>query len=344
MIKTNLKSLSKAELIQFIERMGQKPYRANQIITWLYKRLAISIDEMTNLSKEFRVNLEKKAYISNLSLLERQVSNDGTKKFLFELEDGESIESVVIPNTKGEASYTLCISSQAGCAMNCSFCSTGALGLKRNLRSYEILDQVISSKRQVGDGEITNIVVMGMGEPFNNFNEVRNALINIMDLIGYSKRKITVSTSGIVPGIKKLGDEGPDVNLAISLNASTDKIRTMLMPINKKYPLKKLIKACKDFPLAAHRHITFEYVLLDRINDSTEDAERVAGLLKGIRAKVNLISCNPVVPSSGLKKPSESRVLKFQDIINKAGITTMIRKSKGSDISAACGQLKAGYS
>ncbi|HDZ84525.1 MAG TPA: 23S rRNA (adenine(2503)-C(2))-methyltransferase RlmN [Nitrospirae bacterium] len=342
-MKTNLRSLSKTELIQFIEQMGQKPYRAKQIINWLYKRLANSFDEMTDLSKEFRADLEKKAYISNLTLLQKQVSRDGTEKFLFGLEDGESIESVVIPNTKGEASYSLCISSQVGCAMKCLFCRTGGLGLKRNLRSYEIVNQVISSKRLIGKGEITNIVFMGMGEPFNNFKEVRDALMKITELIGYSKRKITVSTSGIVPGIKKFGDEGPDVNLAISLNASTDESRTMIMPINKKYPLENLMKACREFPLAPRRRITFEYVLIGDINDSSEDARRVTSLLKDIRAKVNLIPFNPVGSSTGLKKSSEGRVLKFQDIINKAGITTMIRKSKGSDISAACGQLKAGY-
>ena len=343
-MKTNLKSLSKTEFIQFIERLGEKPYRAKQIISWLYKKLATSFDDMTDLSKEFRGNLEKKAYINNLTLLQKQVSNDGTEKFLFELEDGESIESVLIPNTKGKTSYTLCISSQVGCAMKCLFCRTGGLGLKRNLKSYEIVDQVISSKRLITQGEITNIVFMGMGEPFNNFREVRDALVKITDLIGYSKRRITVSTSGIVPGIKRLADEGPDVNLAISLNASTDESRTRIMPINKKYPLEKLMKACRGFPLAPGRSITFEYVLIGGVNDTTEDAGRVAELLKGIRSKVNLIPYNPVDPSTGFKKPSEGRVLKFQGIINNAGITTIIRKSKGSDISAACGQLKAGYS
>ena len=342
-MKTNLKSLSKTELIQFIEQMGQKPYRARQIISWLYSKFATSFDEMTDLSKKFREDLEKKTYVSNLTLLQKQVSNDGTEKFLFGLEDGESIESVLIPNSKGEASYTLCISSQVGCAMKCLFCKTGGLGLKRNLRSYEIVDQVISSKRLTETGDITNIVFMGMGEPFNNFNEVRNALIKLTELIGFSKRKITVSTSGIVPGIKRLADEGPDVNLAISLNASTDNIRTRIMPVNKKYPLKKLMEACREFPLAPHRQITFEYVLIGGVNDTTEDAERVVELLKGIRSKVNLIPYNPVGASTGLKKPSERSVLKFQDIIKSSGITTIIRKSKGADISAACGQLKAGY-
>lgn len=342
-MKTNLRSLSKDELLLFVERMGQKPYRAKQIISWLYRRYASSFDEMTDLSKEFRAELEKKAYISSLTLLKEETSDDGTEKFLFGLEDGESIESVLIPNTKGETSYTLCISSQVGCAMQCLFCRTGRLGLKRNLRSYEIVDQVISSKRLLQKGEITNIVLMGMGEPLNNFTEVRDALIKITELIGYSKRKVTLSTSGVVPGIKRLAVEGPDVNLAISLNASTDEIRTKLMPVNRKYPLSKLMAACREFPLSARRRITFEYVLIGGMNDSAEDAERVVALLKGIRAKVNLIPYNPAGPDAGLCKPSEKRVLEFQSIINDSGITTIIRKSKGSDISAACGQLKAGY-
>ena len=342
-MKTNLKSLSNTELALFIERMGEKPYRAKQVMRWLYKGFATSFDEMTDLSKGFREELENTAYVSNLNLLKDQTSKDDTKKFLFELEDGESIESVLIPNTKGETSYTLCISSQVGCAMNCLFCKTGELGLKRNLRAYEIVDQVISSKRIIGNDEITNIVFMGMGEPFNNFKEVRAALIKLTELLNFSKRKITVSTSGVVPGINKLGDEGPDVNLAISLNASTDKIRTRIMPINKKYPLKDLMRACRKFPLAPHRHITFEYVLLGGLNDTTEDAERVVELLKGIRAKVNLIPYNTTDPAADLKKPSEHSILVFQNIINNAGIATLIRKSKGADISAACGQLKAAY-
>jgi 23S rRNA (adenine2503-C2)-methyltransferase len=184
---------------------------------------------------------------------------------------------------------------------------------------------------------------MGMGEPFNNFKELREALIKITELMGYSKRKITVSTSGVVPGIKKLAEIGPDVNLAISLNASTDRVRTKIMPVNKRYPLKKLLKACREFPLTPRRHITFEYVLIGGINDSAEDAVRLTGLLKGIRSKVNLIPYNPVTPSAGLKKPPEDRVLAFQKIVSSRGITAIIRKSKGTDISAACGQLSAGY-
>lgn len=342
-MKTNLRSLSKDDLFLFVEQMGQKPYRARQIISWLYRKYAFSFDEMTDLSKEFRAELEKRSYIGSLKPLKKQASADGTEKFLFGLDDGGSVESVLIPNTKGGSSRTLCISSQVGCAMKCLFCRTGGIGFKRNLRSYEIVDQVISSKRFMESGDITNIVLMGMGEPMNNFREVRAALITIIELMGYSKRKITLSTSGVIPGIRKLAKEGPDVNLAISLNASTDNIRTELMPVNREYPLGKLLKACSEFPLAARRRITFEYVLIGGMNDSAEDAKRVAALLKDISSKVNLIPYNPAGPSKALRKPSGKRVLEFRDIINNAGITTIIRKSKGSDISAACGQLKAGY-
>jgi 23S rRNA (adenine2503-C2)-methyltransferase len=379
-MKTNLKQLSESELKGFIKQLGQPSYRANQIINWIYKKMATSFDDMTNLSKELRENLKDIAVVGNLNLVQRQVSKDGTEKFLFELEDGETIESVLIPNNSppvnsslaraytGELKerFTLCISSQAGCALGCRFCMTGRLGLKRNLRAYEIVDQVLAVSRLIeqkpitppllrGDtggkkrqtrekSGITNIVFMGMGEPFNNFDQVVLALWNITGLMGFSKRRVTVSTAGIIPGIKKLPEKGPDVNLAISLNATTDETRNMIMPINKKYPLKQLIKACKEFPLPPNRRITFEYVLLDEINDSTEDAHRLVKLLKGIRSKVNLIPYNPP-PNTPINynKPADDKILEFQGILYKAGLTVIIRKSKGADISAACGQLRAAY-
>ena len=254
-----------------------------------------------------------------------------------------------MPNTRGKGRFTLCISSQAGCATGCKFCMTGRLGLKRNLKASEIVDQVITVKRHIETGvhepevSITNIVFMGMGEPFNNFNEVVRALRNITGLMGFSRRKITVSTAGIVPGIRKLADTGPDVNLAVSLNATTDRIRDAIMPINKKYPLNKLIKACKEFPLSPNRRITFEYVMLKGINDSTEDAYRLVKLLKGIKSKVNLIPYNPLHKSIKFKCPAENKIPEFQKTLRRAGVTVIIRKSKGSDISAACGQLKASY-
>jgi 23S rRNA (adenine2503-C2)-methyltransferase len=366
-MKTNLKQLSKQELFLFMQQIGQKKFRADQITSWIYKKLAASFDEMTDLSMAFREELKNIAVISSLTILQRQVSKDGTQKFLFELEDGQTIESVLIPNSKGEGRFTQCISSQVGCAVGCKFCMTGRLGLKRNLKAYEIVDQVIAVKRFIAQqrascppsasnevqqelseqgrekSEITNIVFMGMGEPFNNFNEVSQALSILTGLMGFSRRGITVSTAGIVPGIQKLAGIKPLVNLAVSLNATTDEVRNRIMPVNKKYPLKELIRACKDFPLPPRRRITFEYVMLEGINDSDDDAKRLAKLLAGIRSKVNLIPYNPLNNSGELRSPSESRVLAFQDILKKAGMTAMIRKSMGSDISAACGQLKAAY-
>ncbi|GBD97769.1 MAG TPA: 23S rRNA (adenine(2503)-C(2))-methyltransferase RlmN [Nitrospirae bacterium] len=349
-MKTDLKQLSKAELTGFMEHSGQPPYRVNQIIKWIYKKTAASFDKMTDLSKDFREELKAIAVISNLSLLQRQVSEDGTQKFLFELKDGETIESVLMPNSKGRERFTLCISSQAGCATGCKFCMTGRLGLKRNLKASEIVDQVITVKRHIEtwvhgpEASITNIVFMGMGEPLNNFNEVVRSLRNITGLMGFSKRRITVSTAGIVPGIRKLAYTGPDVNLAVSLNAATDRIRDEIMPVNKKYPLNKLIKACKEFPLSPNRRITFEYVMLGGINDSTADADRLVKLLSGIKSKVNLIPYNPLHKSIEFNPPLENKILRFQKTLRKAGLTVIIRKSKGSDISAACGQLKASYS
>ncbi|MBI5056698.1 MAG: 23S rRNA (adenine(2503)-C(2))-methyltransferase RlmN [Nitrospirae bacterium] len=349
-MKKNFKQLSQKEISLFIHQLRQKPFRAKQIIHWIYGKLASSFDEMTDLPKDLREGLNRTAFISNLHLLQKKVSSDGAQKFLFELEDGETIESVLIPNTIGDGKFTLCISSQAGCAMGCAFCTTGKLGFKRNLKAYEIVDQMISVERSLlipsPQQKITNIVFMGMGEPLNNFNEVVEALWRITGLKGFSKRRITVSTAGIVPKIYELAEKAPDVNLAISLNATTDETRNKIMPVNKKYPLKELLKACKEFPIPPRRHITFEYVLIDGINDTNEDAARLVKLLKGIRSKVNLIPYNPPLQEKPqiFRQPSENRILEFQKILHNAKITVLIRKSMGADISAACGQLKAMYS
>ena len=353
----NFKYFSKEEISAIIEGLGQKPYRADQIISWMYKKLASSFDEMTDQPRDFREKLKQTAYISSPEILKCQTSKDGTRKYLFELEDGETIESVLIPNALGSDCFTLCISSQAGCAMNCGFCATGMLGFKRNLKAYEIYDQILTVKKhlssfpQISASSVTNIVFMGMGEPFNNMKEVIKALHVITGPMEFSRRRVTVSTSGVVPGFQKLGEHGNGVNLAVSLNATTDDTRSLIMPVNKKYPLKKLMEACRRYPLKANRRITFEYVMLGGINDSREDAVRLIKLLKGTRSKVNLIPYNPsysptLDKSCGtvkFKKPLEKRVVEFQEILHNARIITIIRKSKGSDISAACGQLKAGY-
>jgi 23S rRNA (adenine2503-C2)-methyltransferase len=348
MAKTNLKDMSKGELESFVHKSGLPSYRTGQLIHWIYEKYVRSIDEITEFSKDLHKRLSEKAYISNLKPLKRESSNDGTEKYLFHLEDGETIESVLIPDADR---ITLCISSQAGCAMGCKFCLTGEIGLKRNLKAYEIVDQIISVTKVLSlesivmsprEKRVTNIVFMGMGEPLENFDEVVEALWRMTEFMGISKRRITLSTAGIVPKILEIAGRSPHVNLAISLNATTDEVRNRLMPLNKKYPIKSLLDACRRFPLESRRKITFEYVMLDGINDTMDDAGRLIRLLKGIRCKINLIPFNPYEESK-FKRPSDEKVLKFQNILFAGNITALIRKSKGEDILASCGQLKAEY-
>ncbi len=320
------------------EYIELKRYRGKQIFQWVYGKAAGSIDEMTNLSKEVRAVLAQKSYISNLSVVKRQVSTDGTEKYLFALEDGHSIESVLLPE---EDRLTICISTQVGCGMGCAFCLTGKNGLERNLKSSEIINQFLKASEGLPQGKrITNVVIMGMGEPFANYNNVIKAVEILTNPFGANigARRITISTSGLIPGMKNLGASGLNVNLAISLNASTDEQRSIIMPVNKKYPLAELLHACREFPLKQRKRISFEYVLIDGFNNSPEDAKRVARLLKGIRCKINLIPFNEF-PGSQFKRPSESSVLTFQEILFDHNYTVFIRKSRGADILAACGQL-----
>ncbi|HMK60910.1 MAG TPA: 23S rRNA (adenine(2503)-C(2))-methyltransferase RlmN [Dissulfurispiraceae bacterium] len=335
----NLKALSADALGSFVKDAGLPAFRGRQILHWVYERGAQSLDEITELSKKLRDDLSERAYISNLIVLDRQTSGDGTEKFLFGLEDGETIESVLIPD---EERLTLCVSSQVGCAMGCVFCLTGKLELKRNLDPHEIVDQVISINRLIFPRRITNIVLMGMGEPLANFDSVVEALRRITGYMKISPKRVTLSTSGIVPKIVELGRNGPKVNLAISLNATTDTVRDRIMPINKTYQIKAVLEACRRFPLQPTRRITFEYVMLKGINDSVADAKRLVRLLHGISSKINLIPFNPF---SGCEyaRPDDSRVLQFQEILAQSDMTVIIRKSKGQDILAACGQLRAGY-
>ena len=365
-MKINFKHLSRDEIYGILSELKASSYATGQIIDWLYMKSASSFDDMTNLSKQLRTQLNSIARISALSLLKKSVSRDGSQKFLWGLEDNESIESVLMPNNTGREHYTLCVSSQVGCSLGCKFCATGSLGFKRNLLAHEIVDQVITARRLVAVNHnaardhdikralpqqvpvITNIVFMGMGEPLNNFDEVVIALWRLIEFMDFSKGKITVSTAGVVPGIYNLAKSGPDISLAISLNATTDDTRNRIMPINRKYPLKKLIQACKDYPLSPRRRITFEYVLLGGVNDSSEDAHRLVSLLRGIRSKINLIPYNSSshvsdVLGVSFDSPDDTRVLAFQKILKKEGMTAIIRKSMGSDIAAACGQLKAAY-
>jgi len=302
---------------------------------------AQSFDSMTNISKLERQQLASFFYISMPKIIRSETSCDGTKKFLFELVDNLTIESVLIPD---EERKTLCISSQVGCRQACRFCLTGSGGFKRDLKAYEIVDQVLEIShllREEGTRGITNIVLMGMGEPLANIDQVVKALklITSSKGLGFSPRRVTVSTDGMVPEMEKLGDSGVKVNLAVSLNATTDEVRDTIMPVNKRYPIKDLLAACKRFPLEPRRRITIEYVMLRGVNDAVEDAQRLIKLLRGIKCKVNLIPFNPFAGSE-FKRPDDAKMRRFQKILLDAHYTAPIRESRGRDISAACGQLR----
>ncbi len=339
MKKIDLKNLTLIGMEDLAENLGLQRYRGRQIFHRVYGKAADSIDGITDLSKEARGLLSQRAYISSLIEVKRQRSIDGTEKFLFALEDGHRIESVLIPE---DDRLTLCISTQVGCGMGCTFCLTGKNGLVRNLKSSEIINQVLAVQGGLpSDRRLTNIVIMGMGEPLANYSNTIKAIEILTHPLGpaIGARRITISTSGLIPQIKRLGQGGLNANLAISLNASTDEQRSMIMPINKKYPLAKLLDACREYPLRRRRMLSFEYVLIDGVNNSPEDARRVAKILKGIRCKVNLIPFNEF-PGAPYKSPSEASVLTFQEILAAHHYSVFIRKSRGTDILAACGQLR----
>lgn len=337
MDKINLKALTEKEIFAFISRQNLPDFRGKQILHWIYQKYVKSINEITEFSLHLRERLSEIAFISNHIILNRKIASDETEKFLFGLSDNEAIESVAIPDDKR---LTLCISSQAGCSLGCIFCATGRLGFRRNLEAYEIIDQIISVSRATAPKKITNFVFMGMGEPLLNFNNTVEALWRMVRLMKISPRRITLSTSGIVPRILELAEKAPPINLAVSLNASDDRIRDVIMPVNKMYPLKELINVCQKFPLQPRRRITFEYVMLKGINDSEHDAMRLVSILKGIPSKVNLIPFNSF-QGCNLQSPDSKTIMRFQEILLKGNLTTLIRKSKGAGIGAACGQLRA---
>jgi 23S rRNA (adenine2503-C2)-methyltransferase len=335
--KPNLKDMSLEEMEVFIAGFGKEKYRARQLMKWLYQLNTGSFEEMTNLSKVFRMQIQDMAGIVDPKIEKIQISKDGTRKILFRLEDGLFIESVLIP---GKNHWTICISTQVGCRMGCKFCMTGKLGFKRNLLPSEITGQISMLRTNMPEGDdIKNIVMMGMGEPLANYENTLKAIrIITSDFgFGFSNRKITVSTCGIAPMINQLGKD-ICVNLAISLNAPDDKTRSYLMPVNKKYPIEILLDACRNYPMPGRRMLTFEYILIAGINDSPEDAEKLARLLKGIRCKLNLIVFNEY-PGSTFKSPSGGSLRCFQQVLLNQHYTAIVRASKGSDILAACGQL-----
>lgn len=336
-MKTDIKSMESTEFEQWISTLGFEPYRARQVRRWLFQKFVGSFEEMTDIPKVLRRTLDERAELSSIRKAQELTSKDGTRKFIFKLRDGYFIESVLIPERDH---FTLCISSQVGCQMGCRFCLTGSKGFIRNLSTSEIIDQVFEIKKELEEpSRLTNIVFMGMGEPLLNYDAVLKAIkIMISDSgMNFSKRKVTLSTCGIVPMIKRLGEE-TEVNLAISLNATDNRERSYLMPINKRYPIEALLKACREYPLSRGRRITFEYLLIKGLNDSERHATKLTRLLKGIKAKVNLIPYNPS-PGIDFRSPSEDAILRFQSILIEHNYTAIIRKSKGQDIGAACGQL-----
>jgi 23S rRNA (adenine2503-C2)-methyltransferase len=334
MTKADLKNYSLDELELFIAGCGKEGYRARQIFKWLYQKDAAAFGEMTNLSKEFRLELENSALISTLVPETVEISRDGSRKYLFRLADGKAVESVLIPE---EDRSTLCISSQVGCAMACEFCLTGKYRLERNLTTAEMVNQVCAVKRE---SEVRNIVLMGMGEPLANLDNVIRALriITSQDGLQFSTRRVTVSTAGLVPELAELG-KAVTVNLAVSLNATTDDVRNRLMPVNRKYPLRQLLDACKSFPLPARRMITFEYVMIKDVNDTLDDAKRLVRLISNIPSKVNLIPFNEHEGCS-LKRSDQETIDRFHSYLLQKHITVITRSSRGDDISAACGQLR----
>ncbi|MEE9613666.1 MAG: 23S rRNA (adenine(2503)-C(2))-methyltransferase RlmN [Thermodesulfobacteriota bacterium] len=345
----NLKNFTHDELAGVVKALGEKPYRVAQLYGWLFAKGAQSVDDMTDLPGEFREALKERFCIRALELIEIRTSSDGTMKLLLGLEDGEGgeggerIESVIIPEGEEGRRLTLCVSTQTGCALGCVFCMTGTAGPGRDLTLSEMVGQVEAARSIiVGDGgeRITNVVLMGMGEPLLNYDEVLKFLGVLTDPkgLGYSPGKVTLSTAGVVPGIEKLGGDMP-VNLAVSLNATTDEVRDRLMPINKKYPLKLLMAALREYPLKRRGHITMEYVLIKGVNDAPADARRLVNLLHGIPCKINLIPFNPF-PGSEYERPDDKSVKEFQGILVRARYTAVVRTSRGADIEAACGQLR----
>jgi 23S rRNA (adenine2503-C2)-methyltransferase len=337
-MRIDLKGLSAADTEAWVKGLGLERYRAKQIRHWIFKRLISDFREMTNVSAKVKELLAEKANLNHLKAVRIQESKDTTKKFLFRLHDDQHIETVLIPE---KDHFTLCISSQVGCAMACRFCLTGTQGFTRNLTSAEIIDQVVQVKRSMEEPELlTNIVFMGMGEPLANYLCVTGAIENLIatDGMNYSHRRVTLSTCGIVPMIRRLGVD-TKVSLAVSLNAADDKTRDFLMPVNRTYNLKSLISACRDFPLVNRKMITFEYILIKGVNDRPEDARKISRLLSGLRAKINLIPFNES-PGLDLTTPEMDDIIRFQDILAENKFTAIIRKSKGRDISAACGQLR----
>jgi 23S rRNA (adenine2503-C2)-methyltransferase len=338
----NLLDFDRVKMAELMSQLGEKPFRATQVLQWVHQYGA-SIDEMSNLSKAFRQKLSEIAVIRPPEIIHEQISSDGTCKWLMRIGEHDNVETVFIPE---DDRGTLCVSSQVGCALNCSFCSTATQGFSRNLSTAEIIGQVYQAVRRLSqdnkkhDRQVTNVVMMGMGEPLLNLDNVVPALSLMMDDFAYglSKRRVTLSTSGVVPNMYQL-KELSDVALAVSLHAPNDELRNELVPVNKKYPLKELMDICRNyFDPNSRRRITFEYVMLDGVNDQTKHAKELIRLLEGVPAKVNLIPFN-TFPGTKYQCTPRPLIEKFQKQLLAAGLNTTIRKTRGDDIDGACGQL-----
>lgn len=340
----NLLDFSHETLKEYFAGIGEKPFRATQVIKWLHQMTVDSVEQMTNISKPLRQFLAENTVIRAPEIIMEQRSADGTHKWLLRLADGNAIETVFIPE---DDRGTLCVSSQVGCALDCTFCSTARQGFNRNLTTAEIIGQLWLAKRTLqadprGERAVSNVVLMGMGEPLLNFDNVINALRLMLDdnAYGLSKRRVTLSTSGVLPALDRLADT-LDVSLAVSLHAPNDELRNQLVPLNRKYPIHDLLAMCRQFlakKTTERNHITWEYVMLDGMNDKDEHAHQLAKLLRGIPSKINLIPFNPF-PETRFKRSSNNRIHRFRDILVEAGYTVITRKTRGDDIDAACGQL-----
>jgi 23S rRNA (adenine2503-C2)-methyltransferase len=339
-MKKNIKELTLEELKAVLLGWKELPFRAGQIFSWIYQKGVCDFDKMSNLPVGLRQRLNGEFLVYSLELAGSQESKDGTKKFLFQLEPGRFIESVSIPTEKR---LTGCVSSQAGCKFACAFCASGALGFKRNLSRAEILDQVLYIKNNSLQ-PLTHIVFMGTGEPLDNYDNVLSSIriINSDYAFNIGARRITISTCGIIPGIRKLAEEGLQLELSVSLHAADDKIRAKLMPVNKVYPIKDLFAALREYVKKTNRQVTFEYILAKGINSDLPNAGKLCKILKGLNCKVNLIPVNPQ-KELGLEPPAKADILLFREALKKAAVPVTLRLARGQDIEAACGQLRLRY-
>lgn len=333
----DIKELTLPELEAILKTWGQMPFHARQVLSWIYKRGITDFDDMTDLSLELRRQLKENLYILSSYIKEKFSSSDGTQKFLIGLSDNNFIEAVIIP-AKGRV--TGCISVQVGCKFSCRFCASGMLGFKRDLTIGEMLEEILYL-RKYSSGRLSHIVFMGIGEPLDNYDNVLRAIriINAPYALSIGARRITVSTCGVIPAIKKLADEGLQIELSVSLHASDDKSRSYLMPINKQYPIKELIKACREYIRKTNRQITFEYILIKGLNSDLQNARNLSRILTGLKCKINIIPAN-TVREYGIEPPGKTEVLIFKDYLSEQGIAVTLRRARGEDIQAACGQLR----